>query len=142
MYFYFTFIILCLFFFFSSRRRHTRCALVTGVQTCALPISGPVHGTAEGEGLQQQRPAVGESQHLGQARQRRYRDVERAVDRGLAVDVGDAAGEAAAAADEIGNRQLTHHPPALLQRGVQPETLERQPAVGELPPPQTPPNDA
>src|SRR3546814_9454717 len=29
--------LLCLFFF-SSRRRHTRCALVTGVQTCALPI--------------------------------------------------------------------------------------------------------
>src|SRR3546814_3107371 len=26
-------------FFFSSRRRHTRCALVTGIQTCALPIS-------------------------------------------------------------------------------------------------------
>src|SRR3546814_2546244 len=26
------------FFFFSSRRRHTICALVTGVQTCALPI--------------------------------------------------------------------------------------------------------
>src|SRR3546814_9115419 len=26
-------------FFFSSTRRHTRCALVTGVQTCALPIS-------------------------------------------------------------------------------------------------------
>src|SRR3546814_9032091 len=32
----------CLFFFFSSRRRHTRCALVTGVQTCALPISPTV----------------------------------------------------------------------------------------------------
>src|SRR3546814_3585582 len=30
---------LCFCFFFSSRRRHTRCALVTGVQTCALPIS-------------------------------------------------------------------------------------------------------
>src|SRR3546814_9060237 len=29
---------MCLFFFFSSKRRHTRCALVTGVQTCALPI--------------------------------------------------------------------------------------------------------
>src|SRR3546814_3182394 len=29
-------------FFFSSRRRHTRCALVTGVQTCALPISSEV----------------------------------------------------------------------------------------------------
>src|SRR3546814_5706135 len=32
-------VVFCLFcFFFSSRRRHTRCALVTGVQTCALPI--------------------------------------------------------------------------------------------------------
>src|SRR3546814_12253432 len=31
---------LCIYLvFFSSRRRHTRCALVTGVQTCALPIS-------------------------------------------------------------------------------------------------------
>src|SRR3546814_3675511 len=31
-------LLFCFFFFFSSRRRHTRCALVTGVQTCALPI--------------------------------------------------------------------------------------------------------
>src|SRR3546814_9574826 len=38
------------YFLFSSRRRHTRCALVTGVQTCALPIciafqrqKGPFH---------------------------------------------------------------------------------------------------
>src|SRR3546814_8968297 len=30
--------------FFSSRRRHTRCALVTGVQTCALPITSLVRG--------------------------------------------------------------------------------------------------
>src|SRR3546814_10820458 len=34
----FILIVICWFFFFSSRRRHTRCALVTGVQTCALPI--------------------------------------------------------------------------------------------------------
>src|SRR3546814_3935792 len=33
-------------FFFSSRRRHTRCALVTGVQTCALPISAIVKANA------------------------------------------------------------------------------------------------
>src|SRR3546814_8744487 len=33
------FSVVFVFFFFSSRRRHTRCALVTGVQTCALPIS-------------------------------------------------------------------------------------------------------
>src|SRR3546814_2584274 len=32
------FVVVCWFFVFSSRRRHTRCALVTGVQTCALPI--------------------------------------------------------------------------------------------------------
>src|SRR3546814_10506622 len=38
----------CYFFFFSSRRRHTRCALVTGVQTCALPIY--VHRLKTGEG--------------------------------------------------------------------------------------------
>src|SRR3546814_4701580 len=35
--FVFVYVFFCLFFF-SSRRRHTRCALVTGVQTCALPI--------------------------------------------------------------------------------------------------------
>src|SRR3546814_3340057 len=37
---FFMFFVLCflVFFFFSSRRLHTRCALVTGVQTCALPI--------------------------------------------------------------------------------------------------------
>src|SRR3546814_2393193 len=33
--------IVYIIFFFSSRRRHTRCALVTGVQTCALPILEP-----------------------------------------------------------------------------------------------------
>src|SRR3546814_2346037 len=42
----------CDVFFLSSRRRHTRCALVTGVQTCALPISvaeeGLVLGGKEG----------------------------------------------------------------------------------------------
>src|SRR3546814_4863604 len=37
---------------FSSRRRHTICALVTGVQTCALPIYGGVrHGTTLGSPL-------------------------------------------------------------------------------------------
>src|SRR3546814_899790 len=43
--FFVIYLLICLFFF-SSRRRHTRCALVTGVQTCALPISRriPVQG--------------------------------------------------------------------------------------------------
>src|SRR3546814_9366688 len=38
-------------FFFSSRRRHTRCALVTGVQTCALPISVGDEDRRFGEGI-------------------------------------------------------------------------------------------
>src|SRR3546814_9417803 len=46
---------MCFFFFFSSRRRHTRCALVTGVQTCALPILRDVN-----EQLDQIGPATGQ----------------------------------------------------------------------------------
>src|SRR3546814_4177897 len=38
-------VIRCFIFFFSSRRRHTRCALVTGVQTCALPILNIIGGS-------------------------------------------------------------------------------------------------
>src|SRR3546814_3636560 len=38
-YFYYLLVSFLFSFFCSSRRRHTRCALVTGVQTCALPIS-------------------------------------------------------------------------------------------------------
>src|SRR3546814_646509 len=37
-----------MFFFFSSRSRHTRCALVTGVQTCALPILVPFENVVTG----------------------------------------------------------------------------------------------
>src|SRR3546814_8111912 len=38
-------------FFFSSRRRHTRCALVTGVQTCALPILAAVYSNRLKRGM-------------------------------------------------------------------------------------------
>src|SRR3546814_7925663 len=43
---------LVLLFFFSIRRRHTRCALVTGVQTCALPIylAGELRGLLRASG--------------------------------------------------------------------------------------------
>src|SRR3546814_5675375 len=44
-------------FFFSSRRRHTRCALVTGVQTCALPISEQCRDRAVGT-LRQDKRAI------------------------------------------------------------------------------------
>src|SRR3546814_6939854 len=42
--------------FFSSRRRHTRCALVTGVQTCALPIL--IVGTGKYRDFEQNAAAV------------------------------------------------------------------------------------
>src|SRR3546814_9789253 len=57
-----------MFFFFSSRRRHTRCALVTGVQTCALPISEVErrpHDFRVGQRLRLElRPAGGEALSL------------------------------------------------------------------------------
>src|SRR3546814_13591190 len=55
-------------FFFSSRRRHTRCALVTGVQTCALPISIvhlPVMGDRFGLLADQPRLAVQRAGQVG-----------------------------------------------------------------------------
>src|SRR3546814_12667675 len=45
-------------FFFSSRRRHTRCALVTGVQTCALPILISVNLTGAFLAAKAQIPAM------------------------------------------------------------------------------------
>src|SRR3546814_3492030 len=56
--------VLC--FFFSSRRRHTRCALVTGVQTCALPIwrrveaAGRHHALAVPEAVEGLRSLAGD----------------------------------------------------------------------------------
>src|SRR3546814_9837439 len=55
----------CCFCFFSSRRRHTRCALVTGVQTCSLPICQDDADEAQQHGF-----AIGASGH----RQQRARD--------------------------------------------------------------------
>src|SRR3546814_9192515 len=49
----------CFFFFFSSRRRHTICALVTGVQTCALPIWRPARVSSVGVWLVSLVVAVG-----------------------------------------------------------------------------------
>src|SRR3546814_2359300 len=48
---------MCVCFFFSSRRRHTRCALVTGVQTCALPICLSAAGALKPEMVKDMAPA-------------------------------------------------------------------------------------
>src|SRR3546814_1372195 len=61
----------CYLFCFSSRRRHTRCALVTGVQTCALPIYDRTAGVIDA--LAQQvwaEPTLLALDHVGQRLQR------------------------------------------------------------------------
>src|SRR3546814_14793568 len=55
----------CCFFFFSSRRRHTRCALVTGVQTCALPICAPSPHHVDLHGRLVRRAFAGSSRRIG-----------------------------------------------------------------------------
>src|SRR3546814_3522260 len=50
-------LLMCVVFFFSSRRRHTRCALVTGVQTCALPIYVVAHPLRKCRNLSMKRRA-------------------------------------------------------------------------------------
>src|SRR3546814_18229399 len=99
-------VIIWIVFFFSSRRRHTRCALVTGVQTCALPILEPEillaaeFAERSGETLEYvdcaldrlgREPMV----EVAMFRQRRLRDRADQIDVFLAVFVGRAPLEAA-----------------------------------------------
>src|SRR3546814_12474696 len=93
-------------FLFSSRRRHTRCALVTGVQTCALPISvlkripggpmsrvliGKADDVAAGEARKLARIRIGEMQQgvdPNVAKRQRKADAERSgmtLAQGLAI---------------------------------------------------------
>src|SRR3546814_17898519 len=74
-------------FFFSSRRRHTRCALVTGVQTCALPISRYarlgrvkvdrlIRDEGGAEGVEGAREAAGEERRHRREQRIRWRSSE------------------------------------------------------------------
>src|SRR3546814_3013784 len=67
------------FFFFSSRRRHTRCALVTGVQTCALPI------LIGGEAVEQGAPDAYGRRRLGGIGERIGEEIERRTGIGVIV---------------------------------------------------------
>src|SRR3546814_4291036 len=84
-------LLIVLLFFFSSRRRHTRCALVTGVQTCALPIFLPFMALAAGCAPVASTPApaagtapaalapTGEAEFSEELSQRTFRSEERRV---------------------------------------------------------------
>src|SRR3546814_7664815 len=81
-------------FFFSSRRRHTRCALVTGVQTCALPIF---------DGRYVELPVVGDYPDVWEADWEAARAGVRALGRAYQADGGRAATARAVAA---ANREI------------------------------------
>src|SRR3546814_2716628 len=72
------------FFFFSSRRRHTRCALVTGVQTCALPIT-PARRWSLSRGSRSSRPGAAAPRARDRARRqlRRSGRLQRELSRGV-----------------------------------------------------------
>src|SRR3546814_4681736 len=54
-------------FFFSGRRRHTRCALVTGVQTCALPICQRfAYLRVKGGAIERRAPRTDDRQPVGE----------------------------------------------------------------------------
>src|SRR3546814_16057957 len=83
---------MCCFFFFSSRRRHTRCALVTGVQTCALPIALAVGDDVAGNAEEPDAERRGTATVLGprallEPVEVRQRGDERALGRVLGVVV-------------------------------------------------------
>src|SRR3546814_4909312 len=70
-------------FFFSSRRRHTRCALVTGVQTCALPICPRIE-----IGVADRNPRPVDAQRQSGNKARGQKRTERPAFRLLGIDIG------------------------------------------------------
>src|SRR3546814_2702186 len=80
-------------FFFSSRRRHTRCALVTGVQTCALPICRAI---TYGEDIDNTNCALIVGRNPSAADAAQWQALKRAKARGAAIVTIDPAKTAAA----------------------------------------------
>src|SRR3546814_11288836 len=101
------------FFFFSSRRRHTRCALVTGVQTCALPISlrleqvwrGAAHVLVHRQPVAQRRKgALGAIEPLAKAAMKPDRDGDAVVAQihAVGIDALGGIGDLASPRDRVG----------------------------------------
>src|SRR3546814_3811778 len=90
-------------FFFSSRRRHTRCALVTGVQTCALPISLrlPSEQLATLPPGAADRIAHGQGLRLGDMRRALRNELDWVVARAMRHDRAERYASAGALADDL-----------------------------------------
>src|SRR3546814_14282676 len=125
-------------FFFSSRRRHTRCALVTGVQTCALPISITTGGSRIRTSYQASIGASWEPDVWGRLR----RTVESA-DANLQASAADLASATLSAQGELVTNYLslreTDAEIALLAQTLdgyrRPETIAEHRYIVALPPP-------
>src|SRR3546814_1217097 len=91
--------------FFSSRRRHTRCALVTGVQTCALPISRAIERAAWIE--------------IGAGKPQRGRDIAEEVEK-----VGSVVGDDLVAAVKGAENRL-ERPPVIIETDILVEEIGR-----------------
>src|SRR3546814_16199332 len=125
-----------MYFFFSSRRRHTRCALVTGVQTCALPISERA-AAAVGEGEagaagDQQAAAEALSQHgegagvecEGSAAEKQHeRPEDRRHRQRPRKDGAGEGGDEAAAGDNRGDADVVEQPADRLMRETMPTII-------------------
>src|SRR3546814_4441178 len=85
-----------IFFCFSSRRRHTSCALVTGVQTCALPICLQ----ARRLGTDKVQPATGIGDNVGII----SFEIEREQGGAVELPAGRGNSRAVAYLDRLGNR--------------------------------------
>src|SRR3546814_545742 len=84
----YSYLVFVVFFFFSSRRRHTRCALVTGVQTCALPIFDPDRMRPILAAVRALRDAGPTALAIDHTQEDLYAYVERHIVHTLGVDVG------------------------------------------------------
>src|SRR3546814_13762650 len=120
--YFFALVCIC-FFFFSSRRRHTRCALVTGVQTCALPISPLANGSSA-------KSAAASSSCKIQPYVRRRGRLGKPTDR----DIGDAGfGNGPDGVQPHASARLRRHAPGDLR--PRPRQRRRLPIVQGQPPP-------
>src|SRR3546814_1300642 len=113
---------LLFFFFFSSRSRHTRCALVTGVQTCALPIYSKIGGLHRSDlVILAGRPAMGKTalatNMAFSAAMRLIRDRQDGIDEGQSPGAGVAFFSLEMSADQLATRILAE------QSGISSESL-------------------